>query len=945
MGAAVRRVQKPIRVIGLLVVLCMAFSTFVSAVSLRQDDEGSGLVPPVGRSVRAGVVAGARLPGADKSDFPKLVQDARFVGGDRVGYGAAAFGKRLAYVESQGVPGGSGDGVVDVQILSANGNGVSAWSGDADDEAAPAGTVRIAAPAGVSGFGYQVALNDQYVIVGAKWSQEVLVFDLTGRLVRTIGVPADSDRFEVDNFGESLALDGNSLVIGAPNSTVDDMDDAGMGFLVDLSDPSSVPEPLLAPEGDASIAEGALAGQTVAIHGGSEALGSPGLVRGVAGVDSLTGGVQLFSGSGFGRDLNVDMSQGSYPVADGATARAGLGRSLAFSSDGKSLIAGDPSWDSASVWGAQRGVVYRFGVSDGSVESMLKGGEGSQYFGSSLAVGDAPGGGDTAFVSYRDGTGAGRVAGYAVPPKAGGEARRATFQPLDAAGGDGFGSLGLLGGAVVANTYTENGIGYRNLLVTARGGVYHFGTPLPLKLSKSADRPDGALVFPGQQLAYTLTVSNPNRGPVETELEDDLSGVLPFSQSGTVDDVTVSTDPAGATPTSPTVDAEAGSMSWTGFVPGGSAKGPGTVTVKYRVTVKRSQEASYYKKSVDNTFISDYSQDKPTTSNGLGHVDVQKRLYAVAADGSLSPVPAGSSVAYGQKYVYEVTVSNPTPADAVADPVDTTVSDDMHDVTDDAKIEGASLAGDSPIGAVTWDDASSPGKVVWKGSLGKGEQAVIRVPVTTYPADHTPAGDHKLMNQALNDRGPDSASVVNAVSDVDLGKGAFGSSTSTENVTSMRKGKDVFYRLTYRNSTGVIVYDASLSDDLSGVLGNADGPMDLSAASSVTGHKVAVPVFDKDSKVLSWSDTSGIAPGETVTLSYRVRIHEDARSGSSLDNDVTSSQSGQKPSTKVDVKGMDPVSRLPFTGDGHGLWLLLAVILGLLLVCAGYAVNKHARRS
>lgn len=938
-----RRLQKCFPIIGILAVLCLTLSSFALTAAVRNGDDRRGLASSAGVGVRSGLVAGSRLPGADTSDFPRLVQDARFVGGDRVGYGAAAFGKRLAYVESQGAPGGSGDGAVVVQTLSSDGKGVSAWSGDADNASAPAGSVRIAAPATVSGFGYQVALNDKYVVVGAKWSQEVLVFDLSGSLIRSIDAPADSDRYEVDNFGESLAMDGNSLVIGAPNSTVDDVDDAGMGFVVDLSYAGSVPIPLLAPSGDASIVDGALAGQTVAVHGGSVALGVPGQERAVAGVDSLTGGVQLFSGSGFVRDLNVNETQGSYPAANTSTARAGLGRSLAFSTDGSQVFAGDPSWDSSTAWAEQRGVVYRFNVADGSVKSTLQGAEGTQYFGSSVAVGDAPGGNDTVFVGYRDGADAGRVAGYAVPAT-GSEAARTTFQPLDAAGSDGFGSLGLIGGTVVANTFTENGIGYRNLLVTASSGVYHFGTPVPLRLSKSADRAEGALVFPGQRLTYTLTAVNPNRGPVETELTDDLSGVLPYSQSGTVDDATVSADPAGTTPGAPVVDVDAARLTWKGAVPGESAQGPGKVTVTYSVTILRSQDATYYKGSVDNSFVSDYSEDEPKTSNGLGHIDVKKRLLAEAPDGALSPVDEGSSIAFGQRYVYEVTVSNPTPAAAIADSVDVAVSDDMQDVVDDATVESAGLVGDSPIGTVTWNDAASPGKVVWKGSLDKGQQAVIHIQVKTYPADHSPAGDHRLVNLAVNDRGPDSASVKNAVSDVDLGKGAFGSSTSSEGVSSVRRGKDLFYRVTYRNSTGVTVYDASLRDDLSGVLGSADTPVDLSAVSSLADHKVAAPVFDEASGVLSWSDSSGVAPGETVTVSYRVRVHSEARSGSSLVNGVQSPQSGQRPNTRVDVLGMDPVSQLPFTGGGRALWLVFALILGVCLVCAGYAVNRYTNR-
>lgn len=210
---------------GLLLILLLAVSAQAiwgpGLVNLRGGDAESAA-----RSVstRASLNPGSRLPGKDKSDFPQTLQDARFgtAGADRLGYGVDAHGTHLAYVESQGDPVTPGAGSVALQTLVVDGDGVKSWTGDLDDAQAPAGAISIPAPADSVGFGYQIALNDNYLVVGAKWSQTVYVFDFSGNLVRTIAAPAASARYEeVLNFGESLAMDGDLLVVGAriPPST------------------------------------------------------------------------------------------------------------------------------------------------------------------------------------------------------------------------------------------------------------------------------------------------------------------------------------------------------------------------------------------------------------------------------------------------------------------------------------------------------------------------------------------------------------------------------------------------------------------------------------------------------------------------------------------------------------------------------------------------------
>jgi fimbrial isopeptide formation D2 family protein len=865
---------------------------------------------------------------ADK-DFPQLGQTARFgdSGNDRQGYGAAAYDNHVAYVVNQGVPTGVEDGEVDIETFTGSyedgAEDTAKWTGNIDyPTAKPVGTIKLLPPAGsrASGFGYGVAMNKNYVVVSAKWSQQIFVYDYSGACVQTINKPEDDARYAVDNFGESIALAGTVLLAGAPNSTVDGFDDAGMVFRVDLGTGTS--SPLLAPENDPSIQEGALAGQSVAIGGKRFAVGAPGYMTAQGSKDYITGLVQMFStNQAFEGNLTVDMAKGSYP-AYGDTSVAGLGRSIVFGNDGKTLYAGNPSCDTAASWSRQVGRISVYDT-DTKTESYSIVVNDGAYVGGALAIGTSNLGNDTLYVSYQTSDGsAGMLAGYAIMSK--GAQFRATITPYKFSDSR-FGALGLLGGAIVPFSHdsetkvdgVSKKVTHQRLLVTGENFVYVFEDQLPLKLEKVADPVDGTRVFPGQSITYSIKASNPNprTSPATATITDDLSGVLDFAKDSAVTDLSVDPADAGA----PVFDSSAKKLTWNGQVQGKSS-----LSVGYKMTVKKSQNASYYDSEIMNRASCDRSDDAPQTTHKLGKIDVDK----VILDAKGHQLASNAKLGLDQDYSYLLSIKNQTDTDA---PI-ATVVDDMSSVLDDADFNAADITvTPAGSGSVRYDTGSHG--LTWSGALKSGAEVKITVPIHTHKSDAT-GGDRTMSNGLSNDRGPDAKDVVSPIGDVGLAKEARNAQGLV--VSRVMRGRLVRYEITYTNNTDVTLYNASFADDLSRVLPNAGHPTDLKAVSSDSAHVVAQPTFDGTD--LRWSDTSGIKPGEVITFTYQVSVNADAERDSTLVNSVASTQSTDKAEKKVVI--YVPVSVLPLSGGTLAVMVSL-MVFGVALIVLAIVMSRR----
>jgi hypothetical protein len=173
-------------------------------------------------------------------------------------------------------------------------------------------------PADARGYGVSVAVDEESgrVAVGALTTQQVVIYAQAGpdewQVERVLTPPTDPRVAAVRSFGESVALDGDTLVVGAPNSTVDGRANAGVAYAFDLADGSARP---LLPDTGLVVAD-AIAGQSVAAADGTIAVGAPQVRRTLDfyGGAFRVGGVYIWDAA----DLDAGASLTTQPVGEAA---------------------------------------------------------------------------------------------------------------------------------------------------------------------------------------------------------------------------------------------------------------------------------------------------------------------------------------------------------------------------------------------------------------------------------------------------------------------------------------------------------------------------------------------------------------------------------------------------------------------------------------------------
>lgn len=219
------------------------------------------------------------------------------------GYGLDLDGDLAVYTGRYDSRGAAGTGLV--QVARRTGPAATDWT-----------TTDLPVPAEVRGYGVSVAVDADAgrVVVGAITSQHVVVYTRTGpdewAVDRVLEAPADPRVGLVRTFGETVALDGGTLVVGAPNSTVDGRANAGLAYLFDLDAGTS--RPLLpAPE---LVVGDSIAGQAVDVADGRVAVGAPQLRRTLDfyGGQFRVGGVYLWDTAA----LDAGPSLTSQPVGE-----------------------------------------------------------------------------------------------------------------------------------------------------------------------------------------------------------------------------------------------------------------------------------------------------------------------------------------------------------------------------------------------------------------------------------------------------------------------------------------------------------------------------------------------------------------------------------------------------------------------------------------------------
>ena len=339
---------------------------------------------------------------------------------------------------------------------------------------------------------------------------------------------------------------------------------------------------------------------------------------------------------------------------------------------------------------------------------------------------------------------------------------------------------------------------------------------------------------PGDTVSYTVRLVNDGTGDYTAldpaTLVDDLTGVLDDATFNGVAHASAGPDPTYTAPR----------ITWAGPLAAGDE-----VRVTYEVVLKGGGDGH-----VDNV-----AWVAPDPGNPGPTPNCAAPATTFPCDGESFDLPKLTIIkdadrtelsATGQQVTYTITVSNPGPGDyTAAHPA--TFTDDLSDVLDDATVDPASITGGATLTGST---------LSWSGPLAAGATADV-----TYVATYRGTGDHSLDNRACI---PDEEAAPNAGScslSVIPGSGlTHAKSVSPASGTPVQVGQVLTYTLTFQNA-GAVPADVNTSDDLSGVLDDAD----LVAGSVTAGGGLNATVNGNS------LDVTGTVLG-TATVTYQVTV-------------------------------------------------------------------------
>jgi uncharacterized repeat protein (TIGR01451 family) len=382
---------------------------------------------------------------------------------------------------------------------------------------------------------------------------------------------------------------------------------------------------------------------------------------------------------------------------------------------------------------------------------------------------------------------------------------------------------------------------------------------------------------PGSTVSYTITVTNTGQVPYDgATVTDPLTGVIDDAAFGNA-----------ATTTTGSVSYASPNLTWTGDLAPGQAE-----TITYTVTVSNPDTG-------DKTLTSTITSGTPgSTCPASGPapactstVTVLIPALTITKTASTSTTTPGATVGY----TITVTDSGQTPYTAA------TVTDSLDGVVLDATYDKDAAATSGTVSYASPD-------LTWTGNLNPGDTATITYTVTV---DNPDTGDKHLVNFVTStDPGStcpsDSPAPTCTATVTDLIPAL--TITKTASTTTTTPGSTVSYTITV-DDTGQTPYTgATVTDNLTHVLGDAAYNGAAAATSGTVGYA---------SPVLTW--TGNLIPGGTATITYSVTVNDPDTGSGALANTVASTAAG---------------STCPPGGTGPGCSVTVAVVAGPLSITA-----------
>ena len=401
---------------------------------------------------------------------------------------------------------------------------------------------------------------------------------------------------------------------------------------------------------------------------------------------------------------------------------------------------------------------------------------------------------------------------------------------------------GILTNTVTSTTPGSNcASGSGNASCTATVTVYG------LTIVKSANV---SSITPGGTVDYTITVTNSGQTPyTAATFTDPLTSVL---ANATYD--------GNAAATAGSLSYSSPTLTWAGNLAVGAS-----VTITYSVTVDNPDTGNLIMTNiVTSTAAGSNCASGSADARCTSTVTVLVPALTIVKTASASAVVPGATVGY----TITVTDSGQTPYTGA------TVTDSLAGVLGNAAYNGDAAA---TTGTVTY---ASP-TLTWTGNLAVGATATITYSVTV---DNPDTGSKVMTNTAVS-------SAAGSSCPADSGNAACTATvavltpaltiTKTANLATSTPGGTVSYTITVTDSGQTPYTGATVTDDLTSVLGNAAYNNDASATAGTVTYA---------SPTLTWN--GNLAVGATATITYSVTINNPDTGSGTLTNTVTSTTAG-----------------------------------------------------
>ena len=356
-------------------------------------------------------------------------------------------------------------------------------------------------------------------------------------------------------------------------------------------------------------------------------------------------------------------------------------------------------------------------------------------------------------------------------------------------------------------------------------------------------------ITPGGTLVYTATFTNAGQTPY-------------YGISVSTDTVALAanvTSNGNVTTTSGTLSIGATGTVWTGDIPIG-----GTVTITSPVRVNNPVTSTTLTATAVSTAPGNNCPAGSTDTRCTPITQILIPALTITKTASVSTTTPGSTVSY----TITVTDNGPTPYTAA------TITDPLSSVLDDATYNNNAGA---TSGTVSY---ASP-VITWTGDLAVGTSAVITYTVTVNNPD---TGDKHPVNTVTSTTPgsncpPGGTDPACTATFTDLIPAL--TITKTATVATTSPGSSVGYTITVADTGQTSYSPATVTDSLSGVLGDATYNGDATATAGTVSY--AGPV-------LTW--TGNLAPGDSATITYSVTVDNPDTGGKVLANTAASADPG-----------------------------------------------------